>query len=82
MKTIRITFTREVQFNKIIEVSDAIAKKALALDGVDLNEPRSYPDKTGWSLITEDLTDTDDVYDFGDEVTMLSVELYKKPEKK
>ncbi len=78
MKTIEIQFTRKVTFNKIVTVSDSIAKQALALDGEDLTEPRSYPDKSGWVLITEDLVNSDDVLDMDGEIENLSVEIFKK----
>lgn len=82
MKTIQINFTRVITFNKIVKVSDAVAKKALALDGSDLSNPNVYPNNNGWSLITEELVDAHDVLDAADEIENLSVRIYKAKNKK
>lgn len=80
MKTIEITYTRKITFNNIIEVEDAIADKALALDEMDLTAPRiiSSEEIDPFYLITEQLVDeTTDIYSSDDEIENLSVTLYK-----
>ena len=79
MKTIEITFTRKVTFNKIVEVSDKDAKRALALDGEDLQMPRTaFDGSEDWFFITEDLVDNTDVLDSADEIEDLNINLHVK----
>jgi len=80
-KKIEISFRRMVTFNKIVEVHEKTAKRALALDDMDLREPRTdITGKEDWFFITEDLVDcAEDVLDMDDEIESLSIREYKKP---
>lgn len=84
MKTIEISFRRQVTYHKIVEVSDKVAKRALKLDGEDLNEPPSgNPLNDDFYFITEELTDcVDDVNDYMGEIDLLEVREYKPKPKK
>jgi len=82
MKTIDITYTRKITFNKIIKVSDKLAKRLLNLDGEDLTQSNNvvWTDGTcsdDFTLIAEDLTDMNDVLDAENEIENVSVSVFK-----
>lgn len=82
--TIEISYTRKITVNKIIEVDEKTAQRALALDETDLTEPTEWSSDVpcDWTFITEDLTDSyHDILDMEGEIENLSVREYKKKPK-
>lgn len=84
MKTIEVQYTRKITFNKIITVTDKVAKEALKLDGKDVEQPRSIVDnKQGFYLLTETLIDeTQDMYDGDSELENVCVTIFEPKKKK